>query len=155
MTASNTIFVIPYKLNNWPFLADIPQPFVTFRILQLRLTRRTGKRAFQMLELNKFRAGFDMLEMRGQIEEGQTEELACWWQEFQDAPSVHRQNMVQAPVTPNQQENVENAHTINVKQLSQGLRMITAYIAIGSNYSIQLNKQITPLKRLFNIQIYI
>ena len=41
-----------------------------------------------------------MLEMRGQIEEGQTEELACWWQEFQDAPSVHRQNMVQDSVTP-------------------------------------------------------
>lgn len=64
--------------------------------LQLRLTRRTGKRAFQLLELNKFRAGFDMLEMRGKVEQGQTEALALWWQEFQDAPSVHRQNMVQA-----------------------------------------------------------
>ena len=68
--------------------------------LQLRLTRRTGKRAFQMLELNKFRAGFDMLEMRGKVEQGQTEELALWWQEFQDAPSVHRQNMVQALGAP-------------------------------------------------------
>lgn len=64
--------------------------------LQLRLTRRTGKRAFQMLELKKFRAGFDMLEMRGQIEGGQTQELAQWWHEFQSAPAVHRQNMVQA-----------------------------------------------------------
>ncbi|MGO2507725.1 MAG: polynucleotide adenylyltransferase PcnB [Vibrio hibernica] len=63
--------------------------------LQLRLTRRTGKRAFQMLELNKFRAGFDMLEMRGEVEGGQTQELAQWWHEFQDAPAVHRQNMVQ------------------------------------------------------------
>ncbi|OEF24622.1 polynucleotide adenylyltransferase PcnB [Vibrio rumoiensis] len=68
--------------------------------LQLRLTRRTGKRAFQMLELNKFRAGFDMLEMRGQIEGGPTEELALWWHEFQDAPSVHRQNMVQTLGNP-------------------------------------------------------
>ncbi|MBD1576572.1 MULTISPECIES: polynucleotide adenylyltransferase PcnB [Vibrio] len=64
--------------------------------LQLRLTRRTGKRAFQMLELNKFRAGFDMLEMRGAVEGGQVEELAQWWHEFQDAPVVHRQNMVQS-----------------------------------------------------------
>ncbi len=64
--------------------------------LQLRLTRRSGKRAFQMLELNKFRAGFDMLEMRGKVEGGQAKELATWWQEFQDSPSVHRQNMVQS-----------------------------------------------------------
>lgn len=64
--------------------------------LQLRLTRRTGKRAFHMLELNKFRAGFDMLEMRGKAEGGQSQELAHWWQEFQDAPLVHRQNMVHA-----------------------------------------------------------
>ncbi|MFV0574378.1 MAG: polynucleotide adenylyltransferase PcnB [Vibrio sp.] len=64
--------------------------------LQLRLTRRAGKRAFQLMELNKFRAGFDMLEMRGKIEGGEAEELAAWWQEFQDSPPVHRQNMVQS-----------------------------------------------------------
>ena len=98
MTASNTILDQQVKQLAIPrrhtaTIRDIWQ-------LQLRLTRRTGKRAFQMLELNKFRAGFDMLEMRGQIEEGQTEELACWWQEFQDAPSVHRQNMVQALGNP-------------------------------------------------------
>ncbi|WP_193784547.1 polynucleotide adenylyltransferase PcnB, partial [Vibrio vulnificus] len=33
--------------------------------LQLRLPRRNGKRAFRLMELNKFRAGFDFLEMRG------------------------------------------------------------------------------------------
>ncbi|USD64818.1 polynucleotide adenylyltransferase PcnB [Vibrio sp. SCSIO 43136] len=62
--------------------------------LQLRLPRRSGKRAFRMLELNKFRAGFDFLEMRGQIEQGDVEELAKWWHTFQDAGRNMRQAMV-------------------------------------------------------------
>ncbi len=62
--------------------------------LQLRLSRRNGKRAYQMLQLNKFRAGFDMLEMRGEIEQGKTLSLAQWWQEFQQANKTEQQNMV-------------------------------------------------------------
>lgn len=61
--------------------------------LQLRLPRRQGKRAFRLLELNKFRAGFDFLEMRGEIEGGETEELAQWWQSFQTADRDTRQAM--------------------------------------------------------------
>jgi len=62
--------------------------------LQLRLPRRSGKRAFRLLELNKFRAGFDFLEMRGEIEQGETQELANWWATFQDAGRNMRQAMV-------------------------------------------------------------
>lgn len=62
--------------------------------LQLRLPRRSGKRAFRLLELNKFRAGFDFLEMRGEIEQGETLELANWWATFQDAGRNMRQAMV-------------------------------------------------------------
>jgi poly(A) polymerase len=53
--------------------------------LQLRMPRRNGKRAFRLMELNKFRAGFDFLEMRGEIEGGETEKLAKWWATFQNA----------------------------------------------------------------------
>ncbi|MBG0757952.1 poly(A) polymerase [Vibrio cidicii] len=53
--------------------------------LQLRMPRRNGKRAFRLMELNKFRAGFDFLEMRGEIEGGETEKLAKWWTTFQNA----------------------------------------------------------------------
>ncbi|MGT0150065.1 hypothetical protein ACT691_13010 [Vibrio metschnikovii] len=53
--------------------------------MQLRLPRRNGKRAFRLLELNKFRAGFDFLEMRGEIEGGDVQKLAKWWQTFQNA----------------------------------------------------------------------
>ncbi|MCG3721728.1 polynucleotide adenylyltransferase PcnB [Vibrio cincinnatiensis] len=62
--------------------------------MQLRLPRRTGKRAFRLLELNKFRAGFDFLEMRGEIEGGEVKQLANWWQTFQNAGRNMRQAMV-------------------------------------------------------------
>ncbi|WP_038199339.1 polynucleotide adenylyltransferase PcnB [Vibrio nigripulchritudo] len=62
--------------------------------LQLRLPRRSGKRATRLLELNKFRAGFDFLEMRGEIEQGDTRELAKWWQTYQNAGRNMRQAMV-------------------------------------------------------------
>lgn len=62
--------------------------------LQLRLPRRTGKRAFRLMELNKFRAGFDFLEMRGEVEDGETKLLAGWWETFQSAGRNMRQAMV-------------------------------------------------------------
>lgn len=62
--------------------------------LQLRFPRRHGKRAFRLLDINKFRAGFDFLEMRGMIEEGETQELAEWWFTFQNAGRNMRQAMV-------------------------------------------------------------
>ncbi len=62
--------------------------------LQLRMPRRNGKRAFRLMEINKFRAGFDFLEMRGEIEGGETQELAKWWERFQNAGREMRQAMV-------------------------------------------------------------
>ncbi len=62
--------------------------------LQLRLPRRTGKRAQRLMELNKFRAGYDFLEMRGQVEEGETQVLAKWWETYQKSPRETRQKMV-------------------------------------------------------------
>ncbi|MCW8332282.1 polynucleotide adenylyltransferase PcnB [Vibrio sp. SCSIO 43135] len=62
--------------------------------LQLRLPRRNGKRAFRLMELNKFRAGFDFLEMRGEVEGEETAQLAKWWATFQNAGRNMRQAMV-------------------------------------------------------------
>lgn len=62
--------------------------------LQLRLPRRNGKRAFRLMELNKFRAGFDFLEMRGEVEGGETAKLAKWWSTFQNAGREMRLAMV-------------------------------------------------------------
>lgn len=62
--------------------------------LQQRLPRREGKRAARLLELAKFRAGFDFLVMRSEIEGGETELLAKWWQTYQNAGGNMRHAMV-------------------------------------------------------------
>ncbi|MEP2651330.1 MAG: polynucleotide adenylyltransferase PcnB [Paraglaciecola sp.] len=62
--------------------------------LQNRLPKRYGRRAYQMLEHPKFRAAYDFLLMRGQIEGGQLLELADWWTDFQEADEGGRKNML-------------------------------------------------------------
>lgn len=92
MEASNTVLDIQVKS-----LAIPRRHTATIREiwqLQLRLPRRNGKRAQRLMELNKFRAGFDFLEMRGKIEGGETAELAAWWQTYQNADKATRQTMV-------------------------------------------------------------
>jgi poly(A) polymerase len=53
--------------------------------LQQRLNRRMGKRAIKLLEHPKFRAGYDFLLLRGEIEGGEVAELGQWWTDFQNA----------------------------------------------------------------------
>jgi len=61
--------------------------------LQHRLDRRMGKRAFKLMEHPKFRAGYDFLLLRGDIEGGKIAELAHWWTQFQDADDAGKQQM--------------------------------------------------------------
>lgn len=65
-------------------------------ILQQRLPRRFGRRAFQMLSHPKFRAGYDFLLVRGQVEGGNLLELADWWTEFQSADNNQQKRMLTA-----------------------------------------------------------
>ncbi len=62
--------------------------------LQNRLPKRYGRRAYQMLEHPKFRAAYDFLLLRGQIEGGQLLELAEWWTDFQEANEAQRKTML-------------------------------------------------------------
>jgi poly(A) polymerase len=50
--------------------------------LQFRLSRRSGRRAEKLLEHPKFRAGYDFLLLRAEIEGGELIELGQWWTEF-------------------------------------------------------------------------
>jgi poly(A) polymerase len=71
-------------------------------ILQDKLTRREGKRAFKAFEHQKFRAGYDFLLLRAEIEA--TEELielAKWWTDFQEVSTDARLQMIKA-VKPQQ-----------------------------------------------------
>lgn len=62
--------------------------------LQIRMHKRTGKRAFAILEHPKFRAAYDLLEMRAAIEKGELLILAKWWDEFQYTSPDKRVAMV-------------------------------------------------------------
>ena len=70
-------------------------------ILQEKLARREGKRAFKTFEHLKFRAGYDFLLLRAQIE-GTTElvELAQWWTDFQEVTNDARLQMIKGVKSP-------------------------------------------------------
>lgn len=64
--------------------------------LQFQFPKRSGKRPQQTLDHLKFRAGFDLLVMRAEIEGGDLVELSAWWHEFQFSNEPQRQEMLQA-----------------------------------------------------------
>ncbi|MFC0309401.1 polynucleotide adenylyltransferase PcnB [Gallibacterium trehalosifermentans] len=63
--------------------------------LQLLFTKRTGKRPQLTLEHQKFRAAYDLLAMRAEIEHGETIELAAWWYEYQQSNTAQRNELIQ------------------------------------------------------------
>lgn len=67
-------------------------------ILQKRLTRRTGKRPFRVLQHPRFRAGYDFLVLRTQAGEAHTA-LADWWTKFQTATSEEQKAMTKTKHT--------------------------------------------------------
>jgi len=63
--------------------------------LQLRLPRRHGKRAWKLMEHPKFRAAYDLLLLRAEVEKNsELERLGQWWGEFQSAPPVRQSAMI-------------------------------------------------------------
>jgi len=65
-------------------------------ILQDKLARREGKKAFKTFEHPKFRAGYDFLLLRSEIETDNTHlaELAKWWTDFQDVSDDAKMQMI-------------------------------------------------------------
>ncbi|EAA1791401.1 polynucleotide adenylyltransferase PcnB [Salmonella enterica] len=63
--------------------------------LQLRMSRRQGKRAWKLMEHPKFRAAFDLLELRAQVENNtELQRLAQWWAEFQASAPPEQKGML-------------------------------------------------------------
>ncbi len=60
--------------------------------LQLRMSRRQGKRAWKLMEHPKFRAAYDLLALRAEVENShELQRLAQWWGEFQvSAPPMQK-----------------------------------------------------------------
>jgi poly(A) polymerase len=65
-------------------------------ILQEKLERREGKKAFKTFEHPKFRAGYDFLLLRSEIETDNPylAELAKWWTDFQDVSNDAQVQMI-------------------------------------------------------------
>lgn len=63
--------------------------------LQLRLSRRQGKRAYKLMEHTKFRAAYDLLTLRAKVENNvELQRLSRWWGEFQVAAPMQQKSMV-------------------------------------------------------------
>lgn len=62
--------------------------------LQLRFGKRAGKRAYRLLEHPRFRAAYDFLQLRGEIEGGDVEQLADWWVAFHDGDEKTRHELI-------------------------------------------------------------
>ncbi|WP_312687475.1 polynucleotide adenylyltransferase PcnB [Kosakonia sp.] len=60
--------------------------------LQLRMSRRQGKRAWKLMEHPKFRAAYDLMALRADAERnGELQRLVKWWGEFQvSAPPTQK-----------------------------------------------------------------
>ena len=67
-------------------------------ILQEKLERREGKKAFKTFEHPKFRAGYDFLLLRSEVETDNAHlaELAKWWTDFQDVSNEVQLQMVKS-----------------------------------------------------------
>ncbi len=61
--------------------------------MQERLPRRHGRRADQLLENPRFRAGYDFLLLRESAGE-ETDGLGDWWTDYQDASDSERRSMI-------------------------------------------------------------
>ena len=65
------------------------QPMREIWEFQLRLQRRTGRKAAELVEHRRFRAAYDFLLLREQAGED-TGELGSWWTEFQELSPEQR-----------------------------------------------------------------
>lgn len=76
----------------------IPKRFTTTMrdiwMLQTRMSKRYGKHAYRILHHPKFRAAYDFLLLRGEIEGGDLIELGEWWTKFQDVDEDAKRSMV-------------------------------------------------------------
>ena len=67
--------------------------------LQPRFEQRSGRRPYRLLELPRFRAGYDFLLLR--CESGELDkEIGEWWTRFQDAPEVERERLLMPESAP-------------------------------------------------------
>lgn len=118
--------------------------------LQLRMSRRQGKRAWKLMEHPKFRAAFDLLELRAQVENNtELQRLAQWWAEFQaSAPPEQKGMLNELDDDPAPRRRRSRPRK---RAAPRGHRMTIAYIALGSNLASPLEQVNAALKAIADI----
>lgn len=64
--------------------------------MQAKFPKTVGSRPYRLLEQPKFRAAYDFLQLRAETG-GADQDLANWWEHFQDADEATRQEMTAPP----------------------------------------------------------
>jgi poly(A) polymerase len=64
-------------------------------MMQPRFERRNGRQAYSLVELPRFRAGFDFLRLRADAGEA-PQELGEWWEDFSMGDDAEREALVEA-----------------------------------------------------------
>ncbi|WP_371187153.1 polynucleotide adenylyltransferase PcnB [Thalassotalea maritima] len=77
-----------------PKRLQLPMKDIWF--LQQKLTQREAKKVYKTLEHPRFRAGYDFLLLRAEVEGGELQELADWWTHFQAAAPDTQQQMLKS-----------------------------------------------------------
>lgn len=66
-------------------------------MLQLRLSRRQGRRAYKLMEHPKFRAAYDLLALRAEVEQApDLQRLSRWWETFQQSSLTQQKKLLDA-----------------------------------------------------------
>lgn len=86
--------------------------------LQLRLNKRSLKRVKAVFEHPKFRAGYDLLELRASIEKGELLELATWWDEYQHSEQSNREQMITQVISAEKKHNNKYRKSKNTRTRS-------------------------------------
>jgi poly(A) polymerase len=77
--------------------------------MQPRFEQRSGRRPYRLLELPRFRAGYDFLLLR--CESGELDkEIGEWWTQFQDARESEREQMLMADSGPKKRRRRRKSH---------------------------------------------
>ncbi|YCJ00355.1 polynucleotide adenylyltransferase PcnB [Mannheimia haemolytica] len=92
--------------------------------LQFQMMKRSGNRPQQTLEHVKFRAGFDLLVMRAEIEGGDLVELSAWWHEYQFSNEGQRTELLksvrQSGSVPSEKKKTRRRRTFKKKSKVNG-----------------------------------
>lgn len=71
--------------------------------MQARLEKRAGKRCLKLLENPKFRAAYDFLLLRSQVEQGELVNIGQWWTEIQQSDEA-QQKILLSQIGVNEQK---------------------------------------------------